>query len=161
MKATASSTLETLFVTRLERRIGDAVTRGSRRSICAPLRQRHDLHVRRHSAPSRDFSRLSSTQSEPSRRSFLSTDSCEQLADDEFGCGVDVVLVSLDADELVEILPEAGLDEFGSKVLFGKGCRELVRSVWGEAFDDVSGWNSELGQREPEIEEVAALRALK
>jgi len=79
----------------------------------------------------------------------------EQLVDDDFGHGrgrgIDVVAESPGADGLVEVLAEADVGEFGPspEVLFGEHCRVPVGSVRGEAFDDVSRWNSELGQREP------------
>lgn len=86
----------------------------------------------------------------------LSGELPEQLIDDEFGCGVDVVSELSCADELVEVVAEAEVGEFGSKVLFGERCCVLVGSVRGEALDDVGRWNSELGQREPKVEQVAA-----
>jgi hypothetical protein len=59
------------------------------------------------------------------------------LVDDELGCVVDVLTEPSGADELVEVVAEADVGEFGSKVLFGERCRALLGSVRGEALGDV------------------------
>ncbi len=93
--------------------------------------------------------------------SWVRSDAIDERPCDQTRCGVEVVALWDLAEQRKEIGAEAGIAEVFLEPLPGSLGGVAVGSVRVEARHDLGGVEPEHGQRQPEVEEVAALLALE